>query len=192
MIATLEEARSWYESVRGLTLAMQQLANKHWDSLPWDGDLGRDNRLRHLETEEILSWSQTVLQDLDDQCVLLLFSVFEANVRSRVLKDVNREAAAARHALVRGALSDLEEAIEHGSFYRVLDPYKGLDVGLVEEVNQVRRYRNWVAHGRRGPPPDAAVDPRAAFDRLRRFLDLLANAGEGNAGGGGVAPGEPP
>jgi len=45
----------------------------------------------------------------------------------------------------------------------------------MEEVNQVRRYRNWVAHGRRDGPP-AAVDPRTAYDRLQRFLDRMSAA----------------
>jgi len=39
-------------------------------------------------------------------------------------------------------------------------------------MNQVRRYRNWVAHGRRTAKPDA-VDPETAFRRLKEFLDVL-------------------
>ena len=33
-------------------------------------------------------------------------------------------------------MKSLNEAIESGSFFRVLDPYKGLDADLMEEVNQ--------------------------------------------------------
>ena len=108
----------------------------------------------------------------------------------------------------------MKDAIEHGSFYKALEPYKHLvfrqpsidgwdrrpggpldrpeagptffltrqseidgtlDAALVEEVSQGRRYRNWVAHGRRGEPPDA-VDPRTASNRLQRFLDRLDEA----------------
>jgi len=64
------------------------------------------------------------------------------------------------------------QEIEHGSSYRVLEVFKGRDAGLVEEVNQVRRHRNWVAHGRRTAKP-AAVDPETAFRRLKEFLDVL-------------------
>jgi len=39
-------------------------------------------------------------------------------------------------------------------------------------VNQVRRFRNWVSHGKRGPEP-ASVTPNVAFDRLKRCLILL-------------------
>jgi hypothetical protein len=69
-----------------------------------------------------------------------------------------------------------KEAIEQGSFFKVLEPFKP-DIGtdLVQQVHQVRKYRNWVAHGRRGLPENA-VDPRTACDRLQRFLDHLSVA----------------
>jgi hypothetical protein len=57
---------------------MGRLGEKHWNNLPWDSDLGRDDRLKDLISEEIVGDSQMVLDDLDDLCVLLLFSVFEA------------------------------------------------------------------------------------------------------------------
>ena len=57
----------------------------------------------------------------------------------------------------------------------MLEPYKSAaGAGLVEEVNQVRRYRNWVAHGRRDDlRPKDNVEPREAYDRLTRFLAAL-------------------
>jgi hypothetical protein len=61
----------------------------------------------------------------------------------------------------------------HGSFYKVTEAYKALDPDLIEQVNQVRKYRNWVAHGRRGEPQNA-VDPKTAYARLNRFLDRLS------------------
>jgi hypothetical protein len=119
VIASLADAWRWYETARRLARTMERLGKKHWNNLPWDGALGRDDHLKDLVSEEILNDSQTVLDDLDDLCVLLLFS---------------------------------------------------FDVNLTEEVNQVRRYRNWVAHGRRMEQP-AAVDPATAYDRLKRFLN---------------------
>jgi hypothetical protein len=78
VIASLADAWRWYEAARGLARTMARLGEKHWNSLPWEGDLGRDNYLKDLTSAEILDGSQTVLDDLDDLCVLLLFSVFEA------------------------------------------------------------------------------------------------------------------
>jgi hypothetical protein len=151
---------------------MERLGERHWDNLPWDGDLGCDNRLNKLTAAEILSSTQAVLEDLDDLCVLLLFSVFEATIRARVLADVEAELPPLNHVAIKRALEDMKESIEHGSFFRVLEPYKDSDANLIEEVNQVRRYRNWVAHGRRTEQP-AAVNPTTAYDRLTRFLDQL-------------------
>jgi hypothetical protein len=173
MIASLEDAWRWYESARSLTRAMQRLGKKHWDTLPWEGELGRDERLRHLDKVDVLDQSQAVLADLDDLCVLLLFSVFEAIVRARVLEDVERELPETHHAVLRHAVATMRDAIEHGSFYRVLEPYREADPDLCEEVSQVRRYRNWVAHGRRDVPPEA-VEPLVAYNRLQRFLDRFA------------------
>src|SRR5262245_33135990 len=151
---------------------MARLGEKHWNNLPWDGDLGRDDRLKDLVSEEILTDSKTVLDDLDDLCVLLLFSVFEATIRARVLAEVEAELPPLHHVAIKRALDEMKEGIEHGSFFKVLEPYKDVDAELIEQVNQVRRYRNWVAHGRRTEQP-AAVNPPTAYDRLKRFLDHL-------------------
>jgi hypothetical protein len=172
MIASLEDAWKWYSSVKELTLAMSALGRKHWDTLPWTGALGQDQRLRQLEASEILDGVKAVLEDLDDLCVLLLFSVFEATVRKRALEEVHAELPSLRHPALLQAVRTLIEALEHGSFFRVTEAYKALDPDLCEEVNQVRKYRNWVAHGRRGEPQNA-VDPRTAYSRLKRFLDQV-------------------
>lgn len=172
MIASLTDAWRWYEAARQLVQTMERLGRKHWNDLPWNGDLGRDNHLNELTSAKILDDSQTTLNDLDDLCVLLLFSVFEAIIRERVLAEVEAELPPLRHVAIKRAIDEMKESIEHGSFFKVLEPYKDLDSNLIEEVNQVRRYRNWVAHGRRREQP-AAVNPTIAYDRLKRFLDLL-------------------
>ncbi len=154
---------------------MARLGGKYWEDLPWEGSLGRDESLRLLEAGQIGEMSTAVLGDLDDLCVLLLFSVFEATVRERALADVANELPEVHHPALLQAMATLNDTIEHGSFYRVLEAYKILDPNLIEEVNQVRRYRNWVAHGRRGVPPDN-VGPEAAYDRLGRFLERLENS----------------
>lgn len=173
MIATLDDAWNWYKSARRLARTMERMGEKHWDNLPWDGDLGHDNHLRDLASSEVLNDSQSVLDDLDDLCVLLLFSVFEAAIREQVLAEVAAELPPLRHVTIKRALDEMKDGIEHGSFFKVLEPYKALDPDLIEQVNQVRRYRNWVAHGRRTEQP-AVVNPTTAYDRLKRFLEHFA------------------
>jgi hypothetical protein len=152
---------------------MRRLGKKHWDSLPADLPLWRDDYFKELQAAEIDEKAHVVLEDLDDLCILFLFSVFEAIVRNRVIVDVESQLPSIQHPALRYAIAAMRDDVEHGSFYKVLEPYKGDDADLIENVNQVRRYRNWVAHGRRGDQPDY-VDPKAAFDRLQLFLDRLS------------------
>jgi hypothetical protein len=44
---------------------------------------------------------------------------------------------------------------------------------LVEEVSRVRRYRNWVAHGRRPEKKKFTLVPKDTLDILQAFLDHI-------------------
>lgn len=170
---TLKDAWDWYGGIRQQAKFTKRLAEKHWPELPWEGAIGRDEFIRGLRPEQLSGRAAFIADHLDDLAVLVLFSVFEATVREAVLAEVKPEVERLQHPSLRHAAAEACEAIENGSFFRVLDPFKaGGHAGLIEQVNQVRRYRNWVAHGRRGDPP-AAVDPEAAYERLTRFLQLL-------------------
>jgi hypothetical protein len=57
-------------------------------------------------------------------------------------------------------------------FAKVTAAFQKMDDDLTAQVNQVRRFRNWVAHGRRDTPENN-VTPEGAFERLGRYLDLL-------------------
>jgi hypothetical protein len=171
MIRSIDDAWKWYSDVRTLAYDMKKLARK-WNDPVLQEVLGRDNRLRERTSGELRDRADAILDDLDDLAVLVLFSVFEVTVRDRAKADVDRETAAIRHPAVMRAVRDLKEAIENGSFGRVTDSYKAMDVDVTEQVNQVRRFRNWVAHGRRGRPENS-VGPDAAMDRLRRYLERL-------------------
>jgi hypothetical protein len=180
MIASLEDAWRWYVRARRLATIMQRLGARHWNQLPWDGPLGLDEKLKPLNAAEIQTDSAAVVADLDDLCVVLLFSVFEATVRENVLTEIEASLPGELHPAVQQAVELMQEAVEHGSFFKVLEPYKPTDANLVEAVNQVRRYRNWVAHGRRGTQP-SAVKPEVAYERLQRFLDWLLNPAVGGS-----------
>jgi hypothetical protein len=175
MIRSLDDAWKWYSDVRTLAFDMRRLAGK-WDNPELREVLGRDNHLRERTSADLRDRANAILEDLDELAVLVLFSVFEVTVRDRARAEVERETASIRHPAVLRAVNDLKEAIESGSFGRITESYKALDADLTEQVNQVRRFRNWVAHGRRGRPK-SSVDPRDAIARLRRYLALLAEAG---------------
>jgi hypothetical protein len=167
---TLEDAWNWYQEAKRQVGLVRRLASAHWLELPWEGPLGRDDRFKGLDRKKLEEETQATLAQMDDLAVLVLFSVFESRVRERLAGELRREVSekSVSHAVLLQAVDDLIQQVEDGSFFKVLAPYKSLDHNLVEEVNQVRRYRNWIAHGKRGKKPDA-VDPRSAYERLDRF-----------------------
>lgn len=171
MIKSLDNAWDWYHAVRTLAYDMKRLA-RLWNDPALEEVLGRDNRFRDRTAGNLLDLAEQALADLDDIAVLVLFSVFEATVRALAQADIDRETALISHPAVLRALDDLKEAIANGSFGKVTEAYKKMDVDLTTEVNQVRKFRNWVAHGRRDQPENY-VDPVSAIGRLRRYLERL-------------------
>lgn len=174
-MSSLDDAWEWYQATQRQLHRLGRLADLYWENFSWDGPLGRDDEFRLLSSAAVSEESRLGLARLDDLAVVILFSSFEALVRERILREVEVEAATLRHAALIDAARDAKEQIDRGSFFRVLKPYKDLDANLVEEINQVRQYRNWIAHGRKGKEP-ASVTPKTAYDRLRRFLDRLVPA----------------
>jgi hypothetical protein len=179
-MTTLEEAWAWYSAAVSGARRLAHLA-KHWDDFPWEADAGwvrtvaRDNALRAVGGAELARDAELVRSELDDLAVLVLFSVFEANVRDLVVTRVRPEAARITEPTLRKAAEDVIELIEKGSFARLLEPYKTVaSPDLIEQIDQVRNYRNWVSHGRRPSSKiNARVEPRLAYERLRAFLDVL-------------------
>jgi hypothetical protein len=171
---TLEDAWKWYQEAKSQVALVHRLAAEHWQELPWEGRLGRDDRFKGLERKKLAQDAQATLAQLDDLAVLVLFSVFESRVREHLAGELRNEVRekSVSHSVLLQAVDDLIRQVEEGSFFKVLSPFKPLDHNLVEEVNQVRRYRNWVAHGKRGKKPPA-VEPRSAYERLDRFWKLM-------------------
>jgi hypothetical protein len=178
---TLEDAWSWYRAVAEGMKRLTHLA-KFWGQFPWGrGDewvaqVERDNVLRHVEAVNLTTDAQAVTDEQDDLAILVLFSVFEASVREHLKAQLTPELERLRHPSLVKAGQEVEEAVEHGSFGRLLQAFKlqEKDKNLVDQVNQIRYWRNWVAHGRRPElRPGAEVRPRDAYERLNEFLALL-------------------
>ncbi len=169
---TLADAWRWYVDVQKALRKFHRLGEEHWLKLPWQDDafaLLQDDAFRMLEPADITGPAESALEPLEDLAIIVLFSVFEAIVRESVVQQIKPEIAILRHHSLRTAAHELIDAIRHGSFYQVLAPYRKLDPNLTEEVDQVRDYRNWVAHGQTGGFK-AAVRPEVAYERLARFL----------------------
>jgi hypothetical protein len=169
---SLDEAWRWFKQTKSQLQRFGRPGRRYWDDLDWDGSLGRDDELKNLEGEHIDATSRACLVHLEDLAVMVLFSVFEGIVRERVLSGIRLEQERITHPSIRQIVKSAEGGIKKGSFALVLDVFKSQHANLVEEVKQVRRYRNWVAHGGRSEQP-AKVEPRTAYDRLNRFLVLV-------------------
>ena len=148
MIRSLDDAWEWYAAVRKAAYDLKSLAGK-WDDPTLAEVLGRHNRLKDRTAADLQDMAKTILEDLDDLAVLVLFSVFEATVRAQAGADVDRETALISHVAVLEAVKDLKEAIANGSFAKVTTAFKRMDPDLTAQINQLRKFRNWVAHGRR-------------------------------------------
>lgn len=187
---TLEDAWNWYRVVAEGTKRLAHLA-KFWGQFPWgQGDewiarVERDNVLRHVEAVDLSNGARVVNDEHDDLAILVLFSVFEAVVRDHLKTQLAPEISRLRHPSLVKAGKEVEEAVEHGSFGRLLQAFKleEKDKNLVEQVNQIRAWRNWVAHGRRQEmrPRDAEVRPRDAYERLNEFLKLILSLNVSNS-----------
>jgi hypothetical protein len=172
MIKSLQDAWNWYQSIRDLAHDMEHLASC-WDTPEWTAVMMLDSRLSKRSAAELRDMANAILDDLDDLAVLVLFSVFEASIRAQAVADVDREVGRISHVAILQAIEDLKDAIENGSFAKVTRAFKKMDTDLTAQIDQIRKYRNWVAHGRR-EEPENRTNPKDAFDRLGRYLGLLA------------------
>lgn len=185
-MTTLDDAWMWYRAVADGMRRPTHLA-KHWSDLPWGTDtewvqrLERDNVLRAVETTDLTRDAARVTDEHDDLAILVLFAVFEAQVREHLKAQLASEVRALRHPALQTAGRDILDDIDSGSFARLLKAFKltESDTDLVEQVNQIRKHRNWVAHWRRDDMhPDVRIEPRAAYERLRTFLARVQQFGE--------------
>ncbi|WP_439630938.1 hypothetical protein [Gemmata sp.] len=135
--------------------------------------MGRDNLIGKLQAKEVVGNAEVAESRLDDLAVVELFSVFEGVVRTIVADQVRDASLGLTHPVLKAAARSAVEAAEHRSFAEILSSYsKGGHADLAEQVRQVRRYRNWLSHGRRGST-QRKIDPRTAYQRLAKFLTLL-------------------
>lgn len=174
----LADAWNWYVSTRRQLSLMHRLGEKYWQDLSQvDTSIWRDDRFRMLSADDIVAGTKISLQPIDDLAVVVLFSVFESKVRDFLLDLIKPEADSISDPILKDAVEDARHGVKEGSFYaRVLEPLKKqrrISADLVTQIDQIRDYRNWVAHGRRRETPTNNVTPELAYARLGEFLEAL-------------------
>jgi hypothetical protein len=185
MIRTLDDAWKWYKAVDRLARHMRRMAANYWDRDELSNLLARDSIFRNRTAAEIRDDANLILDELEDLAVLILFTVFEAEVRDVAQLDAERLLRETSHPAMLSAAKDLEDAIKRGSFSQITAAYQPMDVDMTAQIDQIRAFRNWVAHGRRGLA-DNLTNPGTAVERMRRYVEKigsLVTAPEGNADG---------
>jgi hypothetical protein len=181
-MTTLADAWNWYQATKRNLARMRRLGEKHWDdpSLT-DASISKDDQFRMLVAPDIVAETTVSLEPIDDLAIVVLFSVFESHVRDYLIELIQPEADRITEPILREAADDATQGVREGSFYRrVLEPLKKqnrVSADLVTQVDQIRDYRNWVAHGRREVATNH-VTPELAYVRLREFLAALGISAE--------------
>lgn len=194
---TLADAWGWYKATKQNLGRMQRLGRKHWDDPSLEGaSIWLDDQFKRLEASAVIAETAASLKRIDDLAIVVLFSVFEAQVRAYLAIGIAHDAARLSNPILKQAADDAVRGVEEASFYRrVLDPLKKqgrVPPELIEKVDQVRNYRNWVAHGRRERAGELSnVTPRAAYERLKAFLAVLGIAAEPELTGSDPTASEP-
>ena len=171
-MTTLQEAWTWYETTIRAFKVTQRLGDLYWDGLPWDGPLGKEDQFKAVEGDWLAEAADQGMKEFHDLAIVLFFSIVESIVRERIRGEVDVERQTLRDPVLKSAAERTDQELDRGSFHRVLELLKTYDHNLVEQVRQVRRYRNWVSHGRRGRAP-MELNPKSAHERLSEFLACL-------------------
>jgi hypothetical protein len=178
---TRSEAWAWYEATRNNLRRMKRLGEKHWnDKSLENASIWLDEQFKAIEADDVTQETTDALKPLEDLAILVLFSVFEAAVRDYIEAIVQPEANKLNDPILQDAAADAIEGVREGSFSRrILKPLQDqsrITPELSDKVNQVRDYRNWIAHGKRTTSRKRkvnALSPLETFKRLKEFLDQL-------------------
>jgi hypothetical protein len=116
-VRTLDDAWKWYVNNKNLLKIVSRIGDRYWNDLPWDGKMGGDDRLRHLEGIDVKKDADSVLAEFDDLGIFVIFSVFEAIVRHHVSQDLQGEVANLKHTALKRSADKMMQNVEEGSFY---------------------------------------------------------------------------
>ena len=167
----LDEVRKWSEIARVALAAFYRDVRHGPENLPFK----LIPFASFPKKDVVLEYIERAQRELTDLTILSLFATFEQLLLDHFESSTN--------ALLNGETEPLKRRILEGQnqlkrpretpIKTVLDYYKAVvDPDLVGQVKQIYQYRNWVAHGKRGPSPPN-ITPVHAYSRLKAFLDHL-------------------
>jgi hypothetical protein len=122
--------------------------------------------------QAILDALDAAQEELEDQTVMFLYATFEATLRDHVTAQGSLLGAAAQPGSQFGPnlqawFTELCKETRMDKVVVLFEPWAGA-VG-VGQAGSIRKYRHWLAHGKRGAAPPS-VTPQFAYNSLTSFL----------------------
>lgn len=131
-----------------------------------------NTRFDGLSDQQCIDLLDPARTEVDDSAVLSLYATFEARMRDHVVQQ-SRHLHAAQQPTPAFGVALAASFSEYCDRYR-MDDLADLFVAavgqpLIAQVGNIRTYRHWLAHGRRGAQPPT-VSPSFAYQTLTAFL----------------------
>lgn len=172
--AELTRIFNWYRFTRGLLQGISKALVRSPEQLleiPWPKEL----EWQPVDKAQVIL--RRALEELDDLAVLALFAKFEV----WLIRDITQVLDSKGELLApfeKKVLACARKAVKRQRLASLLDVYKIIvPAEIVRQVKQIREYRNWVAHGKRGLRP-VAITPKEAYERLNEFMAYRQKAKE--------------
>jgi len=118
------------------------------------------------EKIEVLNESRNTIEDL---FIVEIFACLERFLRDKLKDCVDLEKCKFKQNIVLNNL-------EYMKIEDILDSLKGAtDSNTIGFIKQIKRYRDWVAHGRNPekPPPVIKIDFEKSFEVIKSIMEAL-------------------
>ncbi len=124
------------------------------------------------DDQEIFDSLDAAQGELDDQTVMFLYATFEATLRDHIIAQGPLLAAAARPGIQFGPnleawFTEICKDTRMDKVVVLFESWAGATA--VAQAGSIRKYRQWLAHGKRGAGPPS-VTPQFAYNSLTSFL----------------------
>lgn len=128
--------------------------------------------------QEILDALDAAEGELDEQTVMFLYATFEATLRDHVTAQGPLLGAAVQPGPqfgpnIQAWFTELCRDARMDKVVGLFEPWAGA-IGIAQ-AGSIRKYRHWLAHGKRGAVPPS-VAPPFAYTSLTSFLQMCALA----------------
>jgi hypothetical protein len=122
--------------------------------------------------QEVLDALDVAQEELDEQTVMFLYATFEATLRDHLSAQGSLLAAATQPGPQFGPslqtwFTELCKETRMDKIVDLFEPWVGA-TGIAQ-AGSIRKYRHWLAHGKRGAAPPS-VTPPFAYNSLTNFL----------------------